>query len=150
MAKNKIDVKVTSERKKTMEMCYNGNLVMPKNYAVVDNDEMEYIDGGASFSRAWIAVVVDVAALAICPYLAPVKYLGKSLAKSLVKKFLPKLAGAFSKILSTVLGLGINISTGKLGGLIFDNLWCLTSVGGIVALAADYFSDNSVDNKVTI
>jgi len=30
-----------------MEMCYNGNLVMPSNYVVVNADEMEYIDGGA-------------------------------------------------------------------------------------------------------
>ncbi len=31
-----------------MEMCYDGALVMPKNYAVVNNEEMEYVDGGWS------------------------------------------------------------------------------------------------------
>ena len=31
-----------------MEMSYNGALVMPGNYAVVSNEEMEYIDGGWS------------------------------------------------------------------------------------------------------
>ena len=31
-----------------MEMCYDGALVMPKNYAVVNNEKMEYVDGGWS------------------------------------------------------------------------------------------------------
>lgn len=29
-----------------MEMCYDGTLVMPANYAVVSEDEMTYVDGG--------------------------------------------------------------------------------------------------------
>ncbi|MBO5089771.1 MAG: hypothetical protein J6C27_02520 [Clostridia bacterium] len=29
-----------------MEMCYNGTLVMPSNYAVVNDNEMEYVEGG--------------------------------------------------------------------------------------------------------
>lgn len=29
-----------------MEMCYDGALVMPKNYAVVNEEEMTYVDGG--------------------------------------------------------------------------------------------------------
>ena len=29
-------------------MCYNGALVMPRNYVVVNNNEMQYIDGGIS------------------------------------------------------------------------------------------------------
>lgn len=33
-----------------MEMCYNGNLVMPSNYVVVNADEMEYVEGGFSWS----------------------------------------------------------------------------------------------------
>lgn len=30
-----------------MEMCYDGALVMPNNYTVVDEEEMTYVDGGA-------------------------------------------------------------------------------------------------------
>ncbi len=30
-----------------MEMCYDGALVMPNNYAVVDEEEMTYVDGGS-------------------------------------------------------------------------------------------------------
>lgn len=33
-----------------MEMCYNDALVMPSNYVVMDSNEMEYVDGGASWS----------------------------------------------------------------------------------------------------
>lgn len=29
-----------------MEMCYNEALVMPMNYVVMGNEEMEYVDGG--------------------------------------------------------------------------------------------------------
>ena len=36
-----------------METNYNGTLVMPANYAVVDNDEMMYVDGGWCFERCW-------------------------------------------------------------------------------------------------
>ena len=31
-----------------MEMCYDGALVMPSNYAVMDSDEMTYVNGGWS------------------------------------------------------------------------------------------------------
>lgn len=31
-----------------MEMCYDGALVMPKNYAVVTEEEMTYVEGGGT------------------------------------------------------------------------------------------------------
>ena len=31
-----------------MEMCYDGTLVMPSSYAVMDEEEMTYVEGGAS------------------------------------------------------------------------------------------------------
>lgn len=33
-----------------MEMCYNGTLVMPKNFAVVNDEEMTYVEGGWYYS----------------------------------------------------------------------------------------------------
>lgn len=37
-----------------MDMCYDGALVMPSNYAVMNEDEMTYVDGGAwSVKRLW-------------------------------------------------------------------------------------------------
>ena len=32
-----------------MEMCYDGALVMPSNYAVMNEDEMMYVEGGAVY-----------------------------------------------------------------------------------------------------
>lgn len=131
-----------------MEMCYNGALVMPSKYALVSNDEMEYVEGGVSFSRTWVAAAADAVAMLFCPYLAPIKYLGKNAAKALVSKFLPQLTGALASIVKTVLGVGINVSTGTIGNLVFNNLWCLTSIGGIIGLAADYISDKKIDGWV--
>lgn len=34
-----------------MEMCYQGTLAMPKSYAVMDQDEMMYVEGGAYISK---------------------------------------------------------------------------------------------------
>ena len=34
-----------------MEMCYDGALVMPCSYAVMSEDEMTYVEGGASYVR---------------------------------------------------------------------------------------------------
>ena len=39
-----------------MEICYDGALVMPKNYAVVDEEEMTYVDGGVSAKVRWYGV----------------------------------------------------------------------------------------------
>lgn len=41
-----------------MEMCYDGTLVMPNNYAIVSSDEMEYVDGGFYISYSAIKAVV--------------------------------------------------------------------------------------------
>lgn len=36
-----------------MEMCYDGALVMPSNYAVMSEDEMMYVDGGWCVEKKW-------------------------------------------------------------------------------------------------
>ena len=41
-----------------MEMCYNGAMVMPSSYAIISNDEMEYVDGGFYISYNSIKNVV--------------------------------------------------------------------------------------------
>ncbi|RKJ67900.1 hypothetical protein [Roseburia sp. 1XD42-69] len=133
-----------------MEMCYDGALVMPSSYAVMSEEEMLYLEGGRTISRSWVAVAVDVIALAICPYLAPVKFMGKCAAKALVKTYLNHLSGAFRKIVQMGIGVSINISNGMIGKLLFSNAWCLTSVGGMVSLIADYATDRKLDGRVKI
>ncbi len=124
----------------------NYELQLPSSFVDIDCEEMEYVDGG--FSRGWVAFAVDAVALAFCPYLAPVKYMGKAAAIAFIKVHLPKLAGAFRSIVQTAIGASINISTGALGNLLFANAWCFTSIGGMVSVAADYFSDGSLDGQV--
>lgn len=38
-----------------MELCYEGGLVMPSSYAMMDEDEMAYVEGGAAFSAQRLA-----------------------------------------------------------------------------------------------
>ena len=47
------------------------------------------------FLRGYVAVVTDIIAMAFCPYLALIKFMGKTAAKKLVSKYLPKIAGVF-------------------------------------------------------
>lgn len=54
-----------------MEMCYDGALFMPKNYAVMDREEMCYVGGGdttknVSFNKlaAWVAIGAGLTAFA--------------------------------------------------------------------------------------
>ncbi len=39
-----------------MDMCYDGALVIPSSYAVMDEEEMMYVEGGAYYSgiRGWV------------------------------------------------------------------------------------------------
>ncbi len=64
MVLTKVDIEETNaqsfkkRRKKgghrKMEMCYDGALVMPSNYAVMSEDEMMYVDGGVKASvKLW-------------------------------------------------------------------------------------------------
>lgn len=47
-----------------MEMCYDGALVMPSNYAVMREDEMTYVDGG-SISVASVCAIITTT-IAVC------------------------------------------------------------------------------------
>lgn len=132
-----------------MEICYDGALVMPSSYAVMNEEEMTYVEGGWYIPRGVAAAAIDVIGLAFCPYFAPLKFAGKAAAKALVKVYLPHLAGVFRKIVTTAIGVGINVTNGTLGNILFSNAWCLTSVGGMVSLVADIVSDGKCDKKIT-
>ena len=49
-----------------MEMCYDGALVMPNNYAVVSEEEMTYVDGGGWSSYYGIEAIGMITAIAGC------------------------------------------------------------------------------------
>lgn len=54
-----------------MELCYEGALVMPSNYVILSDDEMTYVEGGATYSGAtgWaVASILAATGLAIAKF----------------------------------------------------------------------------------
>ena len=49
-----------------MEMCYDGALVMPSSYAVMNEEEMSYVEGGFSVSKSVFSYIVNAAVMAGC------------------------------------------------------------------------------------
>ncbi|MCM1499741.1 MAG: hypothetical protein NC124_14865 [Clostridium sp.] len=43
-----------------MEMCYDGALVMPSSYAVMDEEEMTYVEGGLFIKYAQVAAAIRI------------------------------------------------------------------------------------------
>ena len=108
---------------------------------------MEYVDGGFSMPRGVVAFAIDAVAVAVAPWLAPLKYAGKAAAIAFVKVNLKKFAGAAKWVIQTAIGGSINMSVGAMGNLLFSNAWCFTSIGGIMSLIADaVFS--GIDGKI--
>lgn len=44
-----------------MDMCYDGALVMPSNYAVINEEEMTYVDGGIAVSTVCTIIGTAIA-----------------------------------------------------------------------------------------
>ena len=45
-----------------MEMCYDGTLVMPSSYAVMDEEEMTYVEWGIKFSKTLTGYKITLSA----------------------------------------------------------------------------------------
>lgn len=108
-----------------MEICYDGALVMPSNYAVMDEEKMTYTEGGAYLniiSTDWAGALFNVALSAA---IGGGGIVGSGLA-SYIKKVGKKEAGKlFSKTIATKLkALG------------------LASLAGMVPLAIDTVLDH--------
>lgn len=92
-----------------MEMCYDGALVMPRNYAVMSEDEMMYVEGGMSTkdkSAIIVSVVAVGAALGFAIAVGQIA-LGAKLMGYTIKKYARKLgAKAVSKVISQSLKIG--------------------------------------------
>lgn len=111
-----------------MEMCYDGALVMPSSYAVMDNDEMTYVEGGwfswsqvKKFGSAVVAICTPVTAVVsminqVIKFGATIKGMTETaFATAVAKKvsatvgkivaWITKYAGAIACVVGTVLGL---------------------------------------------
>ena len=76
-----------------MEMCYDGALVMPSNYAVMDEEEMMYTEGGISIPNWLVAGAINlfIDAVVVGGARAAAKYFSGQ-----VKKYGAKTAGYFA------------------------------------------------------
>jgi hypothetical protein len=42
-----------------MEMCYDGALILPRNYVLMDEEEMTYVEGGFRLKSSTFAFIID-------------------------------------------------------------------------------------------
>lgn len=82
-----------------MEMCYDGALVMPSNYALMDEDEMTYVEGGGIATlKANLRGIYNL----VCNYMA--KWMsGATIGQALKRAGLSwsaigRMAGSYSKL----------------------------------------------------
>ncbi len=89
-----------------MEMTYDGALVMPKNFAIVAEDEMEYVDGGLSIPNWLVGGAINLAISAVLTMVGAglakgaannlawvIKKIGKEVVESEIKKRVERAAG---------------------------------------------------------
>lgn len=116
-----------------MEMCYNGTLVMPSNYTVVNSNEMEYVDGGAYISNRslWSCCKAAFYCVAFNPVGSTLVAIGVYKAYALLAAGIGKVAatlGAFSRVLGIAFGI---IGGGALLGFGYDIIDALIQGKGI-------------------
>ena len=107
-----------------MEMCYNGELVMPKNYAVVNEEEMSYVDGGATYSASQCRDFV--AALGLCSGQA---LMAVAAGAAVVAK-LKKLFSTFSVLggpLTWILNIAVGLIATAAGKILYGIGYCAAS-----------------------
>lgn len=100
-----------------MEMCYDGALVMPSSYALMDAEEMTYVDGGA-LTRAQKAMIIAGVVVAGIGFACALAYgqvwLGLRLAKAVFGKALRavmvKHAGVVITCIAGAVASSFNIS----------------------------------------
>ena len=81
---------------KRMEMCYDGALVLPNSFAVLDKEEMVYVEGGGSITinRTTVNKALNLAFNAVSVYCMVTGKSGLEVAKAIGKK----IAGAAFKV----------------------------------------------------
>lgn len=124
-----------------MEMCYDGALVMPSNYAVMEEDEMVYVEGGKAIARSTVekAVNIGVSALLLAVGIgygiSAILWFVKNSVKGLV------VAGLKRAIVSTLASFGFTAASGIYG--------LLNSINGnwTIGYGVAWLIDNKFDKK---
>lgn len=96
-----------------MEMCYDGALVMPSSYAVMNEEEMMYLEGGIKLKSAEVAKAIDIGITVI------LALSGVGSGVSMIKEILRRNSkGAIMCLTSTALKYaGISIASSTLTGI---------------------------------
>ena len=128
-----------------MDMCYDGALVMPCSYAVMEQNEMMYVEGGGKINTSIVSAVIDVAiaATGFGGISAIGRLTGAGLSK-FVKKVWANCGKKACSMLSTALGSAIGTAIGNLGIVAYAFV-SATSIGGLVALVLDA-TDKKMDS----
>ncbi len=95
-----------------MTMTYDGTMVMPKNYAVVTEDEMTYVDGGAYIDNQTLQKVMCV--MAFCPIPTVCIAIGYYKLTTLIAAGMAALCSKLGA-LGGPIGFGIGLAVGCLG-----------------------------------
>lgn len=127
-----------------MEMCYNGALVMPSNYAIMDEEEMIYVEGGISCKK--LGKIID-GAITIISFICGVGS-GIKMISTLLKRGKP---GAIMVFTSTALKwAGISLASGTISGL-YNILSTFTdyTIGKAIAYGLDKIDRVKNDGNVS-
>ena len=116
-----------------------------------------YDNGFWKFSRGILAFLIDVVIVvisrgALVAYTG-VKQIGKIFGKRVAERAFKKTSSGFVKVISKIFewicsGI-VNFSIGKIGDIIFNIFWMMTSIGNFFAYIID-MSDGSFDGWITL
>lgn len=128
-----------------MELCYEGGLVMPSSYAMMDEEEMTYVEGGHSISTWIVGALIDTACALMGIW--HVSAIGWVLSKG-VAKLCSLLTKNCGRALTELIGNGfLGFALSKMGALGYA--LGLTSIGGVISTLWDAF-DHSLDGKIRL
>ncbi len=127
-----------------MEMCYNDALVMPKNYAVINEEEMMYLDGGAKKYVGYISANT-------CSRAAAVAAIGGGILTILcgaatVVSAIATLASCGTLAAGTAILAGITAVVGGGTMVISGYLWLASTYNGLNV----YYDSSARYNKVSV
>ena len=86
-----------------MELCYDGALVLPSSYAVMDEEEMTYLEGGKEIANLSKKQCINgLCAIGLSPQVAIAGALTYTLAKCLINK-VSKFGGLATAVVAGIL-----------------------------------------------
>lgn len=126
-----------------MEMCYDGALVMPSSYAVMNQDEMTYVEGGIACKT--LGRIID-GGITIISLLCGIGS-GVSMIREILRR---NTKGAIMVLTSTALRwAGLSLASSTISGL-YGALSFFTSctIGNAIAYGLDRIDRVKCDNNV--